>query len=300
MKSVLVTGANGFIGRHFIKYLAGKGVRVYAVDISHDNTVLRDMPGVKLIQAGLDEMEMLEQYVDDQWRPEVFYHFAWAGTTGIRRTDYSLQLENVKHVCDAAKISKKLMCRRFIAPGTITEKVVPYAVEHHCVSQGLTYAIAKETASHLLETVCKTESIDYIWVRLSNIFGGDNTNGNLISYTLDEFRKGNVPSYGPCLQPYNFTYIDDVVEALYLLGEYEGKHENTYFLSNGEKRILKDYLMEVADTFQKPVDIGKRPDDGIRYNEEWFDDVGIQKDFGFIPGYMFSDAIKMIREENKS
>ena len=300
MKSALVTGANGFIGRNFIKYLAGKGIRVCAVDISHDNSSLRDMDGVNLIEAGLHELDMLEQYVDSEWKPEVFYHFAWAGTTGIRRSDYSLQLENAKYVCEAAKVSKKLGCRRFIAPGTITEKIVPYAVEHHCVSQGLTYAIAKVAASHLLEIVCKTESIDYIWVRLSNIFGGDNTNGNLISYTLEEFRKGNVPSYGPCLQPYNFTYIDDVVEALYLLGKSDGDHETTYFLSNGERRILKDYLTEVANVFDKQVDIGKRPDDGIRYDEKWFDDKGIQTDFGFVPRYMFTDAIKQIREAVES
>lgn len=296
MKSVLVTGANGFIGRNFIRYLVGRGIMVWAVDISHDNSSLRNTTGVKLIEAGQDELGMLEQYIDQDWLPEVFYHFAWAGTTGVRRTDYSLQLENAKYVCEAAKVSKRLGCRRFIAPGTITERIVPYAVEHHCVSQGLTYAIAKVAASHLLEIVCKTESIDYIWVRLSNIFGGDNTNGNLISYTLEEFKKGDVPSYGPCLQPYNFTYIDDVVEALYLLGESYGAHETTYFLSNGERRILKDYLTEVAEVFDSRVDIGKRPDDGIRYEEEWFEDRGIQNDFGFVPKYMFSDAIKMIRE----
>lgn len=296
MKSVLVTGANGFIGRNFIKHLVSKGIKVCAVDISHDNSPLRNMCGVKLIEAGLDEMDMLGQYMESDLHPDVFYHFAWAGTTGIRRTDYGLQLENAKYVCEAAKVSKELGCKRFIAPGTITEKIVPYAVEHHCVSQGLAYAIAKVAASQLLEIVCKTQSIDYIWVRLSNIFGGDNTNGNLISYTLEEFKKGNVPSYGPCLQPYNFTYIDDVVEALYLLGEFDGKHENTYFLSNGEKRILKEYLTETAEVFDKRVDIGKRPDDGIRYDEVWFDDKGIQKDFGFTPKYMFSDAIMKIRE----
>ncbi len=299
MKSIIVTGANGFIGRNFIKYVAEKGIKVCAVDISHDNSSLREIDAVKLIEIGLDELDRLPRYVDAEWKPEVFYHFAWAGTTGIRRADYALQLENARYVCDAAKISKKLGCRRFIAPGTITEKIVPYAVEHHCVSQGLTYAISKVAASHLLEIVCKSEAIDYIWVRLSNIFGGDNTNGNLISYTLEEFKKNNTPNYGPCMQPYNFTYIDDVVDALYLLGESEGEHKTTYFLSNGEKRILKDYLLEVADLFKKNVDIGKRPDDGIRYETFWFDDKGIQEDFGFKPRYKFSEAIKMIWEERE-
>lgn len=297
MKSIIVTGANGFIGRNFIRSMDRKGIRVYAVDISHDNTTLKDLENVILIQAGLDEMEMLEKYVGLDFDAEVFYHFAWAGTTGIRRADYALQLENARYACDAARISKKLGCRRFIAPGTITEKVVPYAIENNLVSQGLTYAIAKTATYQLLEIVCKTESIDHIWARLSNIYGGDNTNGNLISYTLEEFKKGNIPSYGPCLQPYNFTYIDDVVYALYMLGIYEGEHTNTTFISNGESRLLKEYLEETAEVFGKKVDIGARADDGIRYKREWFDDRKIQDEFGFVPKYAFSDAIRMIKDK---
>ena len=294
MKSVLVTGANGFIGRNLIKYLTKKGIRVWAVDRSHENSPFQDTDGVRLLTASLEEIGVLEQYSD--CHPEVFYHFAWAGTTGEMRAAYGIQLDNAKYVCEAAKVSKQLGCRRFIAPGTITEKVVPYAVEHHCVSPGLVYAIAKVAASNLLEVVAKKEAIDYIWVRLSNIFGGDNTNGNLISYTLSEFEKGNIPSYGPCLQPYNFTYIDDVVEALYLLGEAEEHPSNTYFLSNGEKRLLKEYLEEVSEIFGKAVNIGGRTDDGVRYQEEWFEDKEIQQDFGFSPKYTFTDAIKIIRE----
>ncbi len=297
MKSAIVTGANGFIGRNFIRHVNGKGIKVYAVDISHDNTVLGDLGDVEFIRAGLDELESLQNRIGSDLDDAVFYHFAWAGTTGAKRSDYKLQLGNAGYVCEAAKLSKKLGCRRFIAPGTITERTVPYAIDNHLASQGLTYAIAKAAAYNLLEVVCKTEDIDFIWARLYNIFGGDNTNGNLISYTLGEFEKGNTPTYGPCLQPYNFTYIDDVVEALYLLGDFKGDHSRTYFISNGETRLLKDYLNEVADVFGKKVDIGIRMDDGIKYEVAWFEDTAIQDDVGFIPRYMFSDAIRMIREK---
>lgn len=297
MQSALITGSNGFIGRNFIKYLVRKGVRVYAVSRSVEDSSLRDFPNVQLIDNELKDLSELEDLPGEGIPPDTFYHFAWSGTTGVQRADYVMQLENARYVCDAAKLSKKLGCRRFISLGTITEKVVPYAVEHHCVSPALTYAIAKVAASNMLEVVCKAEDIDYIWVRLSNIYGGENTNGNLISYTLEEFKKGRTPSYGPCLQPYNFTYIDDVVEALYLLGDKIMPHESTYFLSNGEYRILKDYITEISEVFQRPIEIGKRADDGIRYEEEWFTDTRIQKDFGFSPKHRFSDAIRMMRED---
>ena len=129
---------------------------------------------------------------------------------------------------------------------------------------------------------------------MSNIYGGDNTNGNLISYTMKEFSEGHKPGYGPCLQPYNFTYIDDVIEALCVIGEKENtKHE--YLISNGEYRTLKDYLEELADLYKKEISIGERPDDGVRYDVSWFEDSSLKDDFDFISKYSFTEGINKIR-----
>ena len=290
----LVTGANGFIGRNLVRTLIQSGVEVYAVSRLH-NGEKQKADSVNYIECAMEDIHKLCEM--KLGTVDVFYHLAWGGTTGKARADYDLQLSNIRYVCDAALTAKELGCKRFISTGTISEKIVPFAIKNHKTSQNLLYAIAKVAASQMLETVCESEGIDYVWARLSNIFGGDNTNGNLIAYTLGEIKKGNKPTYGPCMQPYNFTYIDDVAEALYELGLYVGEHKSTYFISNGETRLLKEYLYEIADTFKGTIGIGERQDDGIIYDEEWFLDKSFQQDIGFKPQYSFSDAIKRIKAE---
>lgn len=294
MERVIITGANGFIGRNFIRFLNQKGVEVFAVDMSHENTTLNQISNVHLIECTLDKLGNLGETLSDK-DYDAFYHFAWAGTTGAARADYTLQSQNAIYTCDAAMLSKKLKCRKFITTGTITEKVAERILVNNYTSENLIYGLAKLYAHNLLDIVCNKNGIDYVWAKLSNIYGGDNTNGNLISYTLKEFNEGKIPSYGPCLQPYNFTYITDVLEALYLLGDTK-TNDNEYFISNGECKMLKDYLETLAKEFNCTVSIGARGDDGVRYDKEWFNSDSLNN-VGFKPKYSFIDGINEIRGE---
>lgn len=297
MERVIVTGANGFIGRNFIKYLAENDTEVYAVDMSHEKSILRELSHVHLVECSLAEIMALEDKINQKGF-DAFYHFAWAGTTGKDRSDYMLQTDNARYACDAAIVSKKLGCQKFIATGTITEKVAERILDNHYASENLIYGLSKLYAHKLLDIVCRKNSIDYVWAQLSNIFGGDNTNGNLVSYTLKEFEEGRVPSYGPCEQPYNFTYIRDVLKALYLLGECKTS-DHQYLISNGECMKLKDYLNELGSIYNQQISIGKREDDGVRYEEEWFDNTALIR-VGFKPKYTFVRGIEEIRGEGQS
>lgn len=296
MDKVIVTGANGFIGRNLIKYLMKKDMEIYALDISHEESLLKETEQVHLIECSLEDINNLKDKIEKQ-DYQAFYHLAWAGTTGPARADYQLQTMNAKYTVDAAIMSKQLGCKRFITTGSITELVADEIIEQQYSSENLIYGLAKSYTHKLLDITCRKYDIDYIWARLSNIYGGDNTNGNLISYTLGEFKKGKVPTYGPCLQPYNFTYIDDVIEALYLFS-FSDHTYNEYFISNGECRILKDYLTEISKIYFKSIEIGKRKDDGVKYKEEWFVNDRLN-DIGFTPKYSFKLGIEKIRNNEK-
>ena len=55
-------------------------------------------------------------------------------------------------------------------------------------------------------------------MQFSNIYGVGNKTGNLVSYTLGELMAGKEAAFGPALQPYDFIYVDDLIEAVYRLG----------------------------------------------------------------------------------
>ena len=221
-----------------------------------------------------------------------FYHFAWAGTSGKDRTDYEMQLLNSKYTCDCAVAAKNLNCKKFVCAGTVTEKIAENILNIEVKAENAIYGIAKHTAHCLIDIVCKKLELQYVWARLSNIYGGSNTSGNIVSYTLNELSKGNIPAFSKAQQPYDLMYIKDAAKALYLLGEKELK-SNCYFVGSGEPRILKDYLFAIRDVFGKgaKIDIGKRPEDGLKYYEEWFETTKLQRDTGFRTTFTFEEAI---------
>lgn len=227
----------------------------------------------------------------------MFYHFAWQGSSGSGRADYVLQAGNAVASAEAVRISKLMGCRRFISTGTVTEHIVSDVLERHYTSENIIYGVSKDYAHKLVDIMAHKEKMPYVWALLSNIYGGDNKTGNLISYTLQQFKSGQEPSYGPCMQYYNFTHIDDVAEALYLLGESPQLSQESYLVSNGECKLLREYIEELANVCGKSVAIGTRPDDGVRYEAGWFKDDALQSELGFKPVYAFTAGIKKLLEE---
>ena len=287
LSNIIVTGANGYIGRHFIQYALQQSVKVTAIIRNKDCVNhLINIDGIRFIQYDLNQGHGLFEVLQDE-QYDVFYHFAWDGVCGAKRANYELQMKNVLMTCYAAELAKKLGCRRFISTGTITEKVAERVLEKKYAAENLIYGLAKIYAHTLLDIIARQMKLDYIWARLSNIYGGDNTAGNLIAYTVSEIENGRIPTYGPCLQPLNFTHIKDTIRALFILGAAVSHERNQYFISDGECRMLKEYLTEAAMLCGGKVGIGIRPDDGIEYMEEWFKDMALHEEFGFEPEYSF-------------
>ncbi|MEF9892074.1 MAG: NAD-dependent epimerase/dehydratase family protein [Anaerorhabdus sp.] len=294
MSRVIVTGANGFIGRNLIKLLLSKDVEVISIDINHDNSMFISDERVIKLSSNMNDLDSLYEEIGEGGF-DCFYHFAWQGTTGVARSDYSMQMNNVKLTCDAALLSKKLNCKKFVTTGTITEKIAENSLRCKYNSENLVYGLSKLYAHQLLEIVSQKNEINYVWAKLSNIYGGDNKNGNLISYTLSQFKENKIPEYGPCEQPYDFMYIDDVVNLLFLIG-FKNTNNNEYFLGSGNPRKLKEYLEIVSNIFNKEIAIGKKEDDGVKYDIEWFN-IGDLAEFDYENIKSFEQAITDIKNE---
>lgn len=294
----IVTGASGFIGQALLQFLTEKKIAVVGVVRREPSQDMFQSPLLTYVTCDMEDYDKLPQLlVEKGLSPEVFYHLAWDGTAGSARADYRKQCRNAHYVCDAALAAKVIGCQRFVVTGTVTEYVADDLLKYGYTAENLMYGLSKAYAHKLLDIVARQQGLDYIWARLSNIYGGHNASGNLISYTMNELRSGRVPTYGPCEQPYNFTYIHDVLEALYLLGSVEEHSQSEYFIGNGECRPLKEYLQSLASITGGEIGIGKRPDDGVKYLPEWFDSRPLQDDLGFKPAYMFEDGLKEILKD---
>lgn len=289
MKKIIVTGANGFIGRWLVKELSDHRFDVYAVvRPGRCGNIGQYLDKIHLVECDMTDYADLPDLIGEHI--DTFYHLAWAGVGGQERADYEKQLLNEKYACDAAMAAARLDCRRFICTGTITERLI--GGEQSPVSDNMIYGICKASAKQLLDVICKRKGMKFVWAQLSNIYGPYNTTGNIMNYLLGELLNGRNPEFSKGEEFYDLMYVEDTVCALRLLGE-SGSVKGKYFIGSGTPMLLKEYLERTSDFLGKSgeIRIGAREDDGLHYSKDWFCTDDLREDTGYMTRYSLEQGV---------
>ncbi len=289
MKNVIVTGANGFIGSSIIKKLVDNGVKVVAVDISFAIPRIPDTNLITKIESSVD-ITLAEKIPAGEY--DAFYHLAWRGVNGAEKADPIVQLANIYMAVDCANICKQMGIKKLLIAGTVAENATFSLPSIQQTSGGMMYGVAKHACHIILEGYCKNIGVPIVWMQFSNIFGVGNKTGNLVSYTLGELMAGKKATFGPALQPYDFIYVEDLIEAVYRLGA-NITQKSFYYIGSGSPRILKEYLLRIGELagLSDKVSVGIRPDDGIKYSMEMFDNKDLVATIGNYVSTTFDDGI---------
>ena len=292
--NVIVTGANGFIGTNIIRKLFDNGFHV--IPIVQDESM--DVSGIagfceRIIFCDIRHIDTLHDQLFGQKGQTIFLNLAWRGVNGEDKGVYSYQLENIEMLCNAALFAKSIGCSKFVSAGTIAEYSVMSLDSMSVAGKGLFYGVAKYSGHLFLETLCKNIGLPFVWAQFSNIYGPKNKTGNLISYTLTQLSKGLPAEFGPADQPYDFIFLDDLIEALYRVLTFETTSD-FFCLSSGQPRLLKDYLFYIGKRLGKEslINIGKKPSDGVRYSFSMFDNRTLIQEIGNYVSTPFEEGIE--------
>ena len=171
MENVIVTGANGFIGKTLVNALLAKGCRVTALDVRFDD-VLADDPRVTCISVLNKDVPALAKEIPAA-DYHCFFHLAWAGTSGPARADYDVQLSNVKLTCDYIKLCAEVGCKRLVYASSINEMETYEYLQSDDIDPagGYIYGTGKLAAHLMGETVAKMTGVEFIPVIITNIYG---------------------------------------------------------------------------------------------------------------------------------
>lgn len=291
MAKIIITGAGGFVGGALTKKFVDSGIEVIAVSKIFNDAFPED-PRITKIVTDINSTEVLLSVIPEG-HYDAFYHLAWNGVNGLEKADPLVQTENIHMTLACAKAANQLACKKFLCAGTVAERAVESMSKLEQTSGGMTYSVAKYCAHKMLENYCKNVGMDYVWMQFSNIYGPKNKTGNLVSYTLGQLTSGAEATFGPALQPYDFVFVDDIIEAVYRLGIKHTK-QHFYFIGSGKPRILKDYLLQIGEMYGKPdlIKIGVRPDDGITYSLEMFSTQELTEDIGEYVTAPFEEHIR--------
>ena len=296
ISTAIVSGAAGFVGYHLVQRLQEKGIFVVALcrpDSAH-NERLRKFNNLKILECDTSDFMKLKNTLG-RYSPNAFFHLAWEGTTGEKRGDYTVQLTNVKNTCDAYLCAAEIGCKKFVAAGTIYEKLMDQILFAENFSPLSYYVLAKHFAYESLFQLSKKTGLDWTWCLFCQPIGRYIKLNQLMAYLVMELKEGRKPLLGTAENPFDMIAVEDLAEGLYLAAEHR-LGERRYYIGSGTPRRLREYLTCAGDIIsptQKLI-FGERPDDGLRFSYEWLDVQPFQEETGFKSKHSFEDSINAV------
>ncbi|MEH7333231.1 NAD(P)-dependent oxidoreductase [Neobacillus drentensis] len=300
MKKAIVTGANGFIGSNLVSELLSHDIEVIALvrnEKSNRDTLAKN-DKLKIVYCELNELPSLPQKINDR-DIDVFYHFAWTGSSGNARIDETLQTQNALWTADSVRVAKEIGCKRFVGAGSIMEKETMAAVYTQENQPGLAYiyGASKLTAHCISKSVAAQIGIEHLWGTISNAYGPGELSPRFVNTTIRKIIKNDPLQFTSAIQNYDFIYITDVAKAFYLIG-LQGKPFCNYTIGSSNARPLKEFIIELQQTLapERELIFGDIHFTGINMGLEKFSTEDLKRDTGFECTISFSEGVKRTME----
>ena len=206
---ILVTGADGYIGRHIVNNLLDLGHEVIAVDIHTDD--INDKAEKK--KLNLFTADLTNVYTS-LGSPDVCLHMAWRD---------GFVHNSVNHIGDLSSHYKFLVAlmeqglKHLAVMGTMHE--VGYwegKIDENTPCNPISmYGIAKDALRRSMIAYCKSNSILLQWLRGFYILGDDKKNHSIFSKLLQADEQGQeLFHFTTGKTKYDFINVDELVEQI--------------------------------------------------------------------------------------
>ena len=181
---VLVTGANGYIGRHVVEQLLDMGADVLAADFSFDGVDERAQRVETPIFSGLEDI------YEQMGKPDVCIHLAWRNGFVHNADSHIEDLPNhytfLKNMIEGG-------LKQVVVMGTMHE--VGYwegAIDENTPTNPLSlYGIAKNALRQMTELLAKKSEVCFQWIRGYYIIGDDIKSNSIFSKIVQAEQAGN-------------------------------------------------------------------------------------------------------------
>ena len=307
---VLITGAASFLGRHLVEYFLSKEDEVLA--LVRENARGKDeLLGYeannkfKLIVLDMKDIERLDIDFD------VCIHLAWGGIGKEGRMDENIQRENIDAAIKLMRVCKDRGAKRFLFAGSQAEygqtladieakygkdfdiNAIPKQSEDAPTNPKSEYGKAKLELKSKLKNLGDSLGIEYVHMRIFSVFGSGDHETSLISTCIRDFKENKDVHIGECIQSWNYIYIKDLCEAVYLLSKKDLQGEFVFNVAGENNRILMDYVKDIKRLLNSSggivVEKKEAASEGLPFLNPGIERL---KRVGFVESYGFEKGIK--------
>lgn len=310
MKKVIITGATGFIGAHFVNFLLKRGIDVLALGRkpfnSLSNNKKKKLDGSTYLKLDMSKISLLsEEIAKLEWNVGddcIFFNLAWGGVERLSDLNVEAQLNNVIWAEAALDVAFKIGCSRFIQIGTMEEAFTYRYLEldHHVnkeYNRHVIYSVAKIAAKHTLQFKASLLGMDFIYVLHSHIMGDDDDKDSFLQVTLQKLIRGEDLVFSSGEQYFDVISLEDCAIGYFLIGQ-RGISGSDYWVGSGDPRRLREYVERMYRLFpsQKEMQFGKLPYNDIVLNPEDFSIKLLNEHTGYLPTMSYEQTVRMLHE----
>ena len=248
MKSVLVTGATGCVGRLVLPKLVERGWDVRAV---RSKSAPVEMPGVRWHQANLLDPVDVRRMVQEHTASHLL-HLAWYIAPG----KWASAPENfawVRASLELVEAFKNAGGTRMVTAGSCLEYDWNAG---HCI-EGLTpcaphtvYGTCKHALELLTSALMTGEGLSSAWGRIFFLYGPHEHPDRLVASVIRSILAGQPARCSHGRQIRDYLYADDVADAFVRLLESDAT--GPVNVASGQPVALKDIVNRVGDLMGRP------------------------------------------------
>lgn len=255
---IVVTGANGYIGRHVLPLLKAQGYEVLALS---NRVRPSDEAGVcwrevDLLDAGASRQTLLE------FRPEKLLHLAWYAEHGKFWTapENFAWMQATSTLLEAFRDAGG---RRVVMAGTCAEYdwSYGYCVEDQTpLAPRTLYGKCKDATRQFAEDFCQKHDLEWVWARIFFPYGPGEPEARLLPSVLRSLCLGQPVKCSHGRQFRDFVHVSDAAAALtHLLVSSE--QNGAFNIASGEPMRLGALVELCASHFAqaKPIAFGAVP-----------------------------------------
>ena len=309
MKTILVTGAAGFIGSNFVRMLLQRGEDVklvafdkltYAGNLANLQDLLNDKRLV-FVKGDICDPKMVESTWDQHGVTQVV-HFAAESHVdrSILGSGPFVQANVVGtqvllDVAKAKKVEKYLQVSTDEVYGTLPydNKEVMFT-EETPLQPNSPYSASKAAGDCLVRSYYETFHLPVLTTRCSNNYGPYHFPEKLIPLFVTNLMEGKqVPLYGDGLNIRDWLYVEDHCDAIWTVLN-KGRFGEVYNIG-GNNEITNRVITEtILREMNKPWDqFVKYVQDRLGHDRRYAIDASkIKNELGWSPKYKFEEAIK--------
>ena len=307
---ILITGAASFLGKHLVEYFLSKEEEVLALvrENARGKDELLEYEAnnkFKLIVLDMKDIERLDIDFD------VCIHLAWGGIGKEGRMDENIQRENIDAAIKLMRVCKERGAKRFLFAGsqaeygqTLTDieakygkdfdiNAIPRQSEDAPTNPKSEYGKAKLELKSKLKNLGDSLGIEYVHMRIFSVFGSGDHETSLISTCIRNFKENKDVHIGECIQSWNYIYIKDLCEAVYLLSKKDLQGEFVFNVAGENNRILMDYVKDIKRLLDSSSDIVVEKKEAASEGLPFLNpNIEHLKGIGFVESYGFEKGIK--------